>query len=104
MASNWFYVFQSATGTVSIGNELRGRECAYQSQSYADAQAFARRLTTTHGRLSSVSEVQCAVKASGRAIAGAAMGNLDETTAPRINLSSLIVRSTSHIPARRISA
>jgi hypothetical protein len=43
------YVFQSPTGAVSVGCQLRGREPVYSHPDVKVAQRFARRLKTSHG-------------------------------------------------------
>ena len=40
----WFYVFLLPDGSVSIETELNGRKCAFQSNRYAESEAWAERL------------------------------------------------------------
>ncbi len=94
----WFYVFKSQTGEVSIGSELRNRECAYMSQTYSDCVRFAKVLATSVGNFPPCRNAFPSVNARG---SGKACQQSALSLYPSIDNRSLIVHNTDHVPQRR---
>ena len=94
----WFYVFNT-NGVITVGTELRGRECAYQHHDQVECVRFAKALATSAGSLAPCRNAFPSVNARGKAISAS---NDHPENAPSIDIRSLVIRNTNHVPQRRV--